>query len=416
LRPPADLSAPPADADKRESGLVSRVLAPGEGEARPSMHDRVQLVYTAWTRGGQVQASTHTRGAPAAVYVRDLPPGWAEGVMLMRVGERRRLWVPESLAYRRGSADHPAGGLVIDMELRKLSAGRAPTPPPPDLERPPADVAATDSGLRHRLLSGASGGAHAAPHDWVRVAYTGWSSDGRMIETTDVRGGSALLPADRGFPGFQEALSILTAGEKRRFWIPEKLAFQHYPGVHRGDVVYDIELLDVVDMPEPPAAPPDVGRVPEGAKRTPSGLAYRVLREGVGKRKPGPKDRVAIHFSYWRTDGTLVDSSIPSGEPARARIGRMAPGLAEGVQDMVVGEKRRLWIPESLGPKGTGGKRQGMLVYDIDLLGIYVKKRLVDSIDPEVLGLPSRQAPGTRPAHPGMPPPPPASDPQPGNQ
>jgi hypothetical protein len=80
----------------------------------------------------------------------------------------------------------------------------------------------------------------------------------------------------------------------------------------------------------------------------------------------------------------------------------MAPGLAEGVQDMVVGEKRRLWIPEALGPKGVGGKGQGMLVYDIDLLGIYVKKRLVDGIDPEKLGLPSRQAPATHAAHPGV--------------
>ncbi len=376
LAPPADLRAPPADAETGEGGLRSKRLRDGTGRDRPQPHDRVQVHYTTWTLDGKVFASSHRRGAPAAFRVGDVSPGWAQGLGLMVEGEKRRLWIPAALAGE--SAGAP---VVMDVELRQLSRGKAPLPPPEDLTEPPVDVATTDSGIRHRLLRGEPGGVKPDPHDRVRVSYTGWDSQGTMIESSTVRGDSVVLELDHGFPGFQEALASMAQGETRRFWIPEAQAFKTYPGTTRGDVVYDIEVREVIEMPDPPAVPKDVAGPPKGAKRTASGLAYVVLREGTGQMKPGPRTKVEAHFSYWNTRGQLQGSSISEDQPRRLGVDRVSKGLGEGLQMMVVGEKRRFWIPEDIGPKSVANPSPGMLVYDVDLLAIYKKKIKVEWVD-----------------------------------
>ena len=116
--------------------------------------------------------------------------------------------------------------------------------------------------------------------------------------------------------------------------------------------------------------PEDVTAPPASAKKTPSGLAYRVLQKGTGKQHPGPADRVKVHYSGWTTDGKMFDSSVVRGEPLTRSLAGLIPGWTEGVQLMVIGEKTRFWIPEALAYKGQPGRPAGMLVFDIELLGI----------------------------------------------
>jgi peptidylprolyl isomerase len=95
-----------------------------------------------------------------------------------------------------------------------------------------------------------------------------------------------------------------------------------------------------------------------------------VLQEGTGEVHPGPTDEVTVHYTGWTTDGDMFDSSHSRGQPATFPLDRVIPGWTEGVQLMVVGEKRRLWIPEELAYAGAPGKPQGMLVFDVELLAI----------------------------------------------
>jgi len=95
-----------------------------------------------------------------------------------------------------------------------------------------------------------------------------------------------------------------------------------------------------------------------------------VLKPGVGDQHPTANSTVTVHYSGWTTDGTLFDSSVVRGEPATFPLNRVIPGWTEGVQLMVVGEKRRLWIPEELAYNGAPGAPQGMLVFDVELLSI----------------------------------------------
>jgi peptidylprolyl isomerase len=65
----------------------------------------------------------------------------------------------------------------------------------------------------------------------------------------------------------------------------------------------------------------------------------------------------------------MFDSSVASGQPATMSLDGVIKGWTEGVQRMVVGEKRRFWIPANLAYEGKDGP-QGMLVFDIELIRI----------------------------------------------
>jgi len=116
-------------------------------------------------------------------------------------------------------------------------------------------------------------------------------------------------------------------------------------------------------------APPDVKAPPKDAKKTPSGLAYKVLTPGTGKKHPSASSQVTVNYAGWKTDGSNFDSSQAHGGPATFPLDRVIKGWTEGVQLMVEGEKTRFWIPEQIAYGGTR-EPKGMLVFDIELLKI----------------------------------------------
>ncbi len=117
-------------------------------------------------------------------------------------------------------------------------------------------------------------------------------------------------------------------------------------------------------------APSDVAAPPADAETTASGLASRVIIEGSGATHPAASDTVLVHYTGWTTDGTMFDSSVARGEPAEFPLSGVIAGWTEGLQLMVVGETRRLWIPEELAYGGRAGAPAGMLVFDVQLIAI----------------------------------------------
>ena len=117
-------------------------------------------------------------------------------------------------------------------------------------------------------------------------------------------------------------------------------------------------------------APSDVAAPAPDAPVTASGLATKVLEPGTGTRHPGPNSRVRVHYTGWTTDGQMFDSSVARNEPIAFGLNQVIAGWTEGVQLMVEGEKRRLWIPERLAYRGQRGAPEGMLVFDVELIKI----------------------------------------------
>ena len=115
LPAPDDVAAPPSDAETSSTGLASKVLEAGTGSTNPTATSNVTVHYTGWTTDGQMFDSSVTRGQPATFPLNGVIRGWTEGVQLMVVGEKRRFWIPEELAY--GGRREPFGMLVFDVEL-----------------------------------------------------------------------------------------------------------------------------------------------------------------------------------------------------------------------------------------------------------------------------------------------------------
>jgi peptidylprolyl isomerase len=234
---PSNVAAAPADAVKTASGLASKVLAPGTGKDRPAKDDVVTIHYTGWKTDGTMFDSSVARGKPASFPVARVIAGFSEGLQLMVPGEKRRLWIPEALAYK--GAREPKGMLVFDIELINI-----PTRAPADVKAAPADAKKTASGLAYKSLTQGTGGRHPKASSQVTVHYTGWTTDGKMFDSSVVRGEPATFALDGVIPGWTEGLQLMYEGEKTRFWIPEGLAYKGKSAPY-GLLVFDVELIKI---------------------------------------------------------------------------------------------------------------------------------------------------------------------------
>jgi FKBP-type peptidyl-prolyl cis-trans isomerase len=102
----------------------------------------------------------------------------------------------------------------------------------------------------------------------------------------------------------------------------------------------------------------------------PDGLRYEIVQAGKGAY-PGPTDTVKVNYTGKLVNGTVFDSSVPSGKPADIQLNQVIPGWAEGLQKINVGGKIRLYIPPDLAYGDSG--QQGIppastLIFDIELL------------------------------------------------
>lgn len=111
----------------------------------------------------------------------------------------------------------------------------------------------------------------------------------------------------------------------------------------------------------------------EGVIVLPSGLQYKVLREGTGA-SPEPNDTIVTHYRGTLINGKEFDSSYHRRGPVTSRISRMIPGWAEALPLMKVGAKWQLFIPPHLayGQHGAGRKigPNAVLIFEVELLAI----------------------------------------------
>lgn len=242
LPAPADVAAPPADAVRSDSGLISRVVVPGNGVDRPQDADYVTVHYAGWTTDGHLVDSSRARFMPNFFPLNRVMAGWRECVGLMTVGETRRCWVPQALAYN-GQAGRPTGTVVFDIEL--LDTRPSPTVAPSDVGAPPADALATRSGLRYKVMRAGTGTKHPTPQDGVTVHFSGWTTSGMLFDSTVLKGRPVTLEMTNVIAGWTEGMQLMVEGERTRFWIPQNLAYKGERGKPRGALVFDIDLIRV---------------------------------------------------------------------------------------------------------------------------------------------------------------------------
>jgi FKBP-type peptidyl-prolyl cis-trans isomerase FklB len=105
-----------------------------------------------------------------------------------------------------------------------------------------------------------------------------------------------------------------------------------------------------------------------GVTTTASGLQYRVVTQGTGK-KPTAAESVTVHYKGTLVDGTEFDSSYKRGQPATFPVSGVIPGWTEALQLMPIGSKYELVIPPALAYGSQGPLANQVLLFEVELLG-----------------------------------------------
>jgi FKBP-type peptidyl-prolyl cis-trans isomerase len=383
---PEDYKSPPADAKTLKSGAKYVVVKAG-GKERARYFDTVTFDYTAWDSEGRMFDSTEMRKRPATVPPFRQSAAMQEMLTTAAKGERVRFWIDsEKMAVGGKATGLPAGLVCYEIELREIEKAKGTPPPvPADVAAPPANAQKTPKGVSYKVLKKGKGGAKPAASDSVRVHYTGWTTDGRMFDSSVVKGEPATFPLTGVIAGWTDGIPVMAVGDRVRFWIPEELAYKGSPGKPQGMLVFDVELLEIMPpqndphggdphghgkQPAAQSAPPDVAAPPKDAKKSPKGVFYKILQPA---KKPGPKptatDTVKVHYTGWTTDGQMFDSSVGK-QPIEFPLTGVIQGWTDAIPMLSVGDKARLWIPQELAYQGQEGAPKGMLVFDVELLDI----------------------------------------------
>ena len=110
----------------------------------------------------------------------------------------------------------------------------------------------------------------------------------------------------------------------------------------------------------------------EGVKTLPSGLQYKVLKEGAG-RAPKATDTVVTQFKGTFINGAEFDSSYRRNEPMTLRVNAIIPGWTEALQLMKEGSKWQLFVPPELayGEQGAGPVGpNATLIFEVELVAV----------------------------------------------
>lgn len=111
----------------------------------------------------------------------------------------------------------------------------------------------------------------------------------------------------------------------------------------------------------------------EGVVTLPSGLQYKILKEGNGP-KPKATDEVTTHYHGTLIDGTVFDSSVQRGQPASFPVNGVIAGWVEALQLMPTGSKWQLYVPSDLAYGTRGASEQigpnTTLIFDVELISI----------------------------------------------
>ncbi len=231
---------------KTSSGLIYVDEVMGEGN-NPKTGDKVVVHYTGTLENGTKFDSSVDRDRPFefTIGVGRVIKGWDEGVASMKPGGKRKLIIPPELGY--GSRDMgtipPNSTLLFDVELIEIKEKFVDT----DFSLPGKEEV-TESGLR-MIIHKEGNGQIPITGQIVKVHYTGILENGTKFDSSHDRGRpfSFQLGQGRVIKGWDEALSLMSKGEKRTLIIPPDIG---YGSRNMGKIppnstlVFEVELID----------------------------------------------------------------------------------------------------------------------------------------------------------------------------
>ena len=275
-----------------------------------------------------------------------------------------------------GASVHGQSSLHQTVAPQRPGVAPPAAPSPAELKAPPPGAARLPSGIATlRLRAGKAATKPPRPQDIVFFRAIGRRPDGTVVQDGFASPDPQKLLYSKLFPSWQEAMAGMTEGEQRRFWFPAALTPKNTASGEQTPLVFDVELVRVGKMPDPPAsvAKPD-------PKATRVGLGTSILTVTPGKA--GPKltraDGALVEFTVWNPIGQALNSSVADGRPTLFPLDRVMGSFADCLVGMAVAEKRVCWIPAERN-EGFPGAGRGALTFEIELLQIVDTAKLFQS-------------------------------------
>ena len=305
-------------------------------------------------------------------------PGWEKGLVGMKVGEVRKLYVPYRMAYDDNSLEGiPAySDLFFIVELLHAEKPMEPDVFPKNVEGLKWREAAKGLKVYDEKVGS---GKLAAVGSVLKTHYTGWLLSGRKFGSSKDLGKhlQVIMGAGKMIKGWEVGLEGMREGGVRWLRIAPAMgygatAYSMIPS--NSTLVFRVELVSS-DIDE--AIVENMDFFPDTTALTfengPEGLRYAVIKQGDGE--PAQKGSVArVHYTGWLTNGYKFDSSRDRGQVFGFSLGagRVIRGWELGVQGMLPGEKRILVVPPGLGygARGAGPIPGGStLIFAVEYLG-----------------------------------------------
>jgi peptidylprolyl isomerase len=241
---PPDVAMAPANAKKTPSGIPYAVVEPGTGKTRPRSFDVVTISYSAWSSTGRLFDSSEIVKQPKKTFPFREAIAVEEVLTTMVKGQRVRLWLPASQLEQMPGT--PEGQVCFEVELLEVLPKQAPPPTPRSVAAPPANAKKTKNGVAYEVLKKGTGTVHPTVKNRVKVNYTGWLTSGRLFDSSEVHGQPTGLTLSKAIPGFVEGMGEMVEGDRIRMWIPVELAYDNAPGSPPGMLVFEVELLEIL--------------------------------------------------------------------------------------------------------------------------------------------------------------------------
>jgi FKBP-type peptidyl-prolyl cis-trans isomerase len=241
------------------------------------------------------------------------------------------------------------------------------TPVPVDVATPPRNATRTVSGSFVKVITRGAGTAHPGMNDCVKLQYTTWSRDGSVVARSEPSSTPGTQCMGTLSPDVAAAVRKMVLGTYLRLWVPARTTGKGDAGKQTAPLTYDLLLVQIIKAPE---LPRDLKSPPTAARKLASGVTVQLLSGKTSGTEPVATSRVELRLAGWTASGKLFESTGTDRPPAQYAIRELIPGLREGVQQLSVGERARVWIPASLayGKKPRRGQPAGDLVYDVELV------------------------------------------------
>lgn len=367
---------------KKDSVSTSQVDSAGTGNvpADSAATSSAPVSADSIVVGNKLFSDSYEGGEPLefTIGVGQVIPGWEKGLIGMKVGEIRKLYVPYQMAYGENSLEGiPAySDLYFEVELVHAEKPMEPDVFPKNVEGLGWKEVAKGLKIYDEKVGS---GKPTAIGSVLKTHYTGWLLSGRKFGSSKDIGKPLAVVLGNGkmIKGWERGLDGMREGGVRWFRISPNMgygaaAYSMIPS--NSTLIFKVELVSS-EVDEEIAASMDIFpdtttlKLENGSE----GLRYAIAKEGEGE--PAQKGiNARVHYTGWLVNGYKFDSSRDRGQPFVFPLGdgRVIRGWDIGVQGMLPGEKRILIVPPGLGygSRGAGPIPGGStLIFAVEYLG-----------------------------------------------